>query len=418
MPRSAAARDRGRDSVVALVLVGCLAAGVILASDVFGSGSNVETLLFGSLLLVDGGDIALAAVAAVATLAATRAGRPALAGRRASTPTRRAASRPAGARSRRAPCCGLIALATTAALSVVGALLVAALFVVPAATARLLTRADAELAAGQRRPRRRRGHGRASGSRSRPTRRRGRRSPASPARSSRSSAHRRKPARARRATRWRSPPRSLALAPARRRLRRRRAPATPATARRGRDHHPDRRLRARGRRRRGRVDQILQPNTDPHEYEPRPSDVEARGRRRARLRQRRQPRQAGSSRSSPTAAATPRSSTSAPPCRSGCPARRSGAEASKYDPHWWHDPRNAEAAVRRDRAPRSPPPTPRHRREFDRNADAYLAELRALDAGIAALHRLGPAGASASWSPTTTPSATSPSATGSTSSAP
>src|SRR5215208_970022 len=28
-------RDRGRDSVVALVLVGCLAAGVILASDVF-----------------------------------------------------------------------------------------------------------------------------------------------------------------------------------------------------------------------------------------------------------------------------------------------------------------------------------------------------------------------------------------------
>ncbi len=39
---------------------------MILASDVFGSGANVETLLFGSLLLVDGGDIALAAVAAAA----------------------------------------------------------------------------------------------------------------------------------------------------------------------------------------------------------------------------------------------------------------------------------------------------------------------------------------------------------------
>ena len=44
---------------------------MILASDVFGSGANVETLLFGSLLLVDGGDIALAAVAAAATLLAS-----------------------------------------------------------------------------------------------------------------------------------------------------------------------------------------------------------------------------------------------------------------------------------------------------------------------------------------------------------
>ena len=64
-------RDRERDSVVALVLVGCLAGGVILASDVFGSGANVETLLFGSLLLIDGGDIALAVLAAAATLAAS-----------------------------------------------------------------------------------------------------------------------------------------------------------------------------------------------------------------------------------------------------------------------------------------------------------------------------------------------------------
>jgi manganese/iron transport system permease protein len=63
-------REQGRDSVVALVLVGCLAGGVILASDVFGSGANVETLLFGSLLLIDGSDITLAAIAAAATAAA------------------------------------------------------------------------------------------------------------------------------------------------------------------------------------------------------------------------------------------------------------------------------------------------------------------------------------------------------------
>src|SRR5215216_5943211 len=45
-----AAREReGYDSLTALVLVGALAVGVILASDVFASGSQVESLLFGSL---------------------------------------------------------------------------------------------------------------------------------------------------------------------------------------------------------------------------------------------------------------------------------------------------------------------------------------------------------------------------------
>src|ERR1700730_17275122 len=40
------------DSLTALVLAGSLALGVIPASDVFHSGSNVQTLLFGSFLLV------------------------------------------------------------------------------------------------------------------------------------------------------------------------------------------------------------------------------------------------------------------------------------------------------------------------------------------------------------------------------
>src|SRR5918998_1878906 len=67
-----ARRHRDRyDSITALVLVTALAAGVILASDVFRSGSNIETLLFGSLLLIDAGDIAWAAAASVAVLAAT-----------------------------------------------------------------------------------------------------------------------------------------------------------------------------------------------------------------------------------------------------------------------------------------------------------------------------------------------------------
>src|SRR3982751_243708 len=56
-----ARRDGERhNSVTALVLVAALAAGVLLASDVFHSGANVETLLFGSLLVIDAGDLALA----------------------------------------------------------------------------------------------------------------------------------------------------------------------------------------------------------------------------------------------------------------------------------------------------------------------------------------------------------------------
>ena len=42
------------------MLVGALAAGVLLASDVFHSAASVDSLLFGSLLLIDDGDVLLA----------------------------------------------------------------------------------------------------------------------------------------------------------------------------------------------------------------------------------------------------------------------------------------------------------------------------------------------------------------------
>ncbi|HYG97026.1 MAG TPA: metal ABC transporter permease, partial [Solirubrobacterales bacterium] len=130
-------RRSGQDAIVALVLVGSLAAGVILASDVFESGSNIETLLFGSLLLVDSGDIALAAAVAGLTLLASllidqhwlRTG---------FDPTD-ADARGRGSRLFDAVLIALVALAAVAALTVVGALLVTALFVVPAITARLFT---------------------------------------------------------------------------------------------------------------------------------------------------------------------------------------------------------------------------------------------------------------------------------------
>src|SRR5436190_6595475 len=57
----------------ALVLVGALALGVILASDVFHSGTGVQNLLFGSLLVIETRDLAAAAAVSVAVVVATAA---------------------------------------------------------------------------------------------------------------------------------------------------------------------------------------------------------------------------------------------------------------------------------------------------------------------------------------------------------
>jgi len=368
-------RDRGRDSVVALVLVGCLAAGVILASDVFGSGADVETLLFGSLLLVDNGDIVLAAVAAAATVVATL-----LIGARwlaeGFDPGPTAARW--DARLFDAALLGLIALATTAALSVVGALLVSALFVVPAATARLFTRrmrswqlASVALVAVE-------------GT----------------------------------VGLWLSvktdaPPGAtiacvagavfaiVALGQALVRLPRAAlgvAAATVALA-----------LLAGGCGSSGpsddgqlhvvatttqigdwvrevgggavAVDQVLQPNTDPHEYEPRPSDVAAAADAQLVFAN-------GDNLDEwiDQIVSDGGSDATVVDLGAGVPERlpgeSSGAEASKYDPHWWHDPRNAEAAVREIERQLAAA-DPAHRHEFEHNARSYLASLRKLDAGIA-----------------------------------
>jgi ABC-type Zn uptake system ZnuABC Zn-binding protein ZnuA len=64
------------------------------------------------------------------------------------------------------------------------------------------------------------------------------------------------------------------------------------------------------------------------------------------------------------------------------PGEDQSEEASRYDPHWWHDPRNAEAAVAEIQR-RLAAADPAHRRLFERNADRYLDRLRALDRGIA-----------------------------------
>ena len=123
------------DSATAVVLVGCLALGVVLASDVFHSGSNVETLLFGSLLAIDNSDIAFAAVAAGLTVAVSLALGPRWLARGFDPESARALRVGGGALD--AVLLALVALVVVAALAAVGALLATALLVVPAATTRL-----------------------------------------------------------------------------------------------------------------------------------------------------------------------------------------------------------------------------------------------------------------------------------------
>lgn len=123
------------DAATALLLVAALATGIVLASDVFGSGSGVDQLLFGSLLAIGGGELAITAAALALTAIAARAFRR----------TWIATGFDAGAGSvgaqRRSlaekALLGTLAVAVVASLDAVGSLLVSAIFVVPAATVRL-----------------------------------------------------------------------------------------------------------------------------------------------------------------------------------------------------------------------------------------------------------------------------------------
>ena len=78
-----ARRDAGHDALTALALVGALALGVVLASNVFHSGSEVDTLLFGSLFALGPGDLALGARRLPGRTGRLARARPALAGSRA-----------------------------------------------------------------------------------------------------------------------------------------------------------------------------------------------------------------------------------------------------------------------------------------------------------------------------------------------
>ena len=132
----ARATSRTADAVTGVVLAAALALGVVLASDVYESGARVDTLLFGSLLGLSPGELWAAAAAAALAVAATIALGPAW----LASGFDRDGARALGARVGVADALllGLIAVSVVSSLPAVGALLTAALFIVPAATVRLV----------------------------------------------------------------------------------------------------------------------------------------------------------------------------------------------------------------------------------------------------------------------------------------
>jgi zinc/manganese transport system substrate-binding protein len=135
------------------------------------------------------------------------------------------------------------------------------------------------------------------------------------------------------------------------------------------------------------VDQLLQPNSDPHDYEPRPDDVVATSKAAVVL-------ASGDGLDSWIDGVVKQSA--------GSPAlvdlaaslpvqRKAGEDAHDHsgdehdhgdtDPHWWHDPTDAEAAVAaiRDALTKA---NPGGRAVYAANAAAYVKKLQTLDAGI------------------------------------
>src|SRR5215213_1766300 len=137
------------------------------------------------------------------------------------------------------------------------------------------------------------------------------------------------------------------------------------------------------------VVQVLQPNSDPHEYEPRPDDV------RALLHaplvfESGDDLDAWMGKVLDASGADPRVVVLAAANVTHVAGERSGSEASRYDAHWWHDPRNVAAAIPliRDALSRA---NPAAASIYARNARTYLRQLRRLDAGIATCMRRVPA---------------------------
>jgi len=123
---------------VAVLLSAAVALGAVLVSDVSDPGVGANTLLFGSLLAVADADVARSAIVAAAALVVALVAGRAWLGIAFDRGTARAARLPV--RSLDAALLVLLAAAVAVSVSIVGSLMITGLFLVPAATARLVTR--------------------------------------------------------------------------------------------------------------------------------------------------------------------------------------------------------------------------------------------------------------------------------------
>jgi ABC-type Zn uptake system ZnuABC Zn-binding protein ZnuA len=129
------------------------------------------------------------------------------------------------------------------------------------------------------------------------------------------------------------------------------------------------------------VEQLLQPNSDPHGYEPRPSDVKALAGADVIV-------QSGGELDEWLGGTIDSSGSDAPrvellqAVETIGPARVHD-HGDSADPHWWQDPRNAIAAVAAIRDALSAA-DPDGRAEYAANARAYGKRLRRLDRNVAA----------------------------------
>ena len=129
---------------------------------------------------------------------------------------------------------------------------------------------------------------------------------------------------------------------------------------------------------RGEVRQILRPNSDPHAYEPRPSDVKAVAGAAVVLR-------SGGGLDDWLDGVVDNAGSDAT-TTTLIDAVRARRGEDGVDPHWWQDPRNAIAAVRRIRDVMIAA-DPGGRAAYTANAGVYVARLQALDRAIASCLR-------------------------------
>ncbi len=156
--------------------------------------------------------------------------------------------------------------------------------------------------------------------------------------------------------------------------------------------------------------QILKPGVDPHDYEPSPADIQAIADADLVVKSGVGLEAPGST----TRSARPASTAQVVDASRGVTVRAGNGDEEQQagDPHIWHDPRNAKIMVGDIAAALAAEGPRRHGRRTSANAAAYDAKLDTLDADDQGRRSARSRPRSASWSPTTTRSATTSPATG------